>query len=161
VACPSTSSTVQLITTRTFTAHLSVLQHLKELELDEACLEAVAADGNVLKVADLLPSLQQCTKLTIHARGAPELTAAAAAFHAMPALQDLYFDSYDEEAGPPISLVALPTTLTRLCLYSETVVNGICAESICQLTGLRVLEVEALGFNTSEENGGSFNNVMM
>jgi len=131
---------------------LSVLQHLKELELDldDVCLEAVAADGSVLQVADLLPKLQHCTKLTFHNCGQPELTASAAVLQAMPALQDLDLNCYDI----PESL-ALPTTLTRLSLfYNEGYITTSSAAAISQLTGLRVLEAEALGIDTSEEVEG-------
>jgi len=117
---------------------LSVLQHLRELGLHGVRLEAIAADGSVLTVADLLPRLQQCTISTIRAWWNTELKTAAAAFHAMPVLQDLDIDG--DEAGLPGSLVVLPTTLTRLYLSSEGVINTANAASISQLTGLHVLE---------------------
>jgi len=131
---------------------LSVLQHLRDLELHSMRLKALAADGSVLKVVDLLPRLQHCTKLTLRARCNVELMDAAAAFQAMPALQDL--DIEGEDAGLPYSLAPLPATLTRLCLesHSEGAITTANAASICQLTGLRVLELTATyGFDTSEE----------
>jgi len=131
---------------------LSVLQHLKELELDEVELQAVAADGSVLTVADLLPRLQQCTKLTFHVREDPRLTAAGALFQAMPALQDLEVDYHTI----PVSLSSLPTTLRRLCLTNVgEALDSTNAAGICQLTGLRVLEAEAYGFDTSEDARGT------
>jgi len=75
----------------------------------------------------------------------------------MPALQDL--DISGDEAGLPGSLVVLPTTLTRLCLMSDEAINTANAASISQLTGLRVLEAESSGFDTSEEGRGQQNNV--
>jgi len=129
---------------------LSVLQHLRELKLDSVRLEAVAADGSVLQLVDLLPRLQQCTMLTLDARGDADLTTAAAALHAMPTLQDLQI----KDAGLPESLVALPTTLTHLYLLHDGGINATSAASISQLTGLRVLEVAPNCFDTSKKARG-------
>lgn len=133
---------------------LSVLQPVEELQLSGMRLEAVAADGSVLQLADLLPRLQHCTKLTCSAfKLDPQLAAAAAAaFHAMPALQDLHV--YGEEAGLPESLVVLPATLTRLRLTSYSVINTTTAATLSHLTGLRVLDVDAVSFDIDEEGGG-------
>jgi len=126
---------------------LSVLQHLKELDLDDVWLEAVASDGSVLTVADLLPTLQHCTKLTFHFLEDPQPIAAVAASQAMPALQDLDLNCYDIPKR-----LALPTTLTRLSLfYNEECITTSSAATIRQLIGLCVLEAEAFGIDTSEE----------
>jgi len=127
----------------------AVLQHLKVLVLDKVRLEAVAVDGSMLQVEDLLPQLQHCTKLELCAWGDTELIAAAAAFQDMPALQDLAIRG--EDAGLPKSLVVLPTTLTRLELFYDGDINATRAATISQLTRLRVLEVSSVAFDTSEE----------
>jgi len=131
---------------------LLLLQHLKELLLVDIFLEAAAADGSVLKVVNLLPRLQQCSKLTFYAWGDPQLTGAVAAFQAMPALQDLDFDASD--VNPSKSLAVLPTGLTRLSLFGQKVINTTTAATISQLTRLRVLEAEGMSFDTSEAGGG-------
>jgi len=119
---------------------LSVLQHLRDLKLDSVRLEALAADGSVLKVVDLLPRLQHCTKLEFNASNAdPQLQAAVAAFKDMLALQDLELYCH----GLPGSLAALPTSLTRLYLETVPSLDTTSAAGICQLTGLRVLEATA------------------
>jgi len=132
--------------------HLSVLQHLRHLELQLVRFEAFVADGSLLTVVDLLPRLQHCTKLILRTSYNCDLIDAAAAFPAMPALQDLDIDG--EDAGLPCSLVELPTTLTRLCLESLEAINPTNAATISQLTGLRVLEATTYGFDPSEEGGG-------
>jgi len=127
--------------------YLSVLQHLKELELECVSLEAIAADGSVLRVVDLLPRLQQCTRLSFFSWDNPHLTAAVAAFQAMPALQDLEMNCYD--------LPTLPAPLTRLHLCNVVeALDATSAATISQLTGLRVLEAEIDGFDPSEVPGG-------
>jgi len=130
---------------------LSVLQNLKDLELHSVHLEAVAADGSVLKVADLLPRLQQCTKLAYVVCDEDILSSAAvAAFKDMPALQDLELECHDLTE---LNLAALPTTLTRLCLTDAPCINSTNAAGFSQLTGLRVLEVSAFGCDTSKAGG--------
>jgi len=133
--------------------HLSVLQPLKEIQLAGVLLAAVAADGSVLQLVDLLPRLLHCTKLACSGWNLdPQFAAATAAFHAMPALQDLYI--YGEEVGLPETLVALPATLTRLCLTSYSVIDSTTAAAISQLTRLRELCAEAVSFDLGEQGGG-------
>jgi len=129
---------------------LSVLQHLRDLTLHNVRLEALAADGSVLTVADLLPRLQRCTKLTFCAANQdPQLVAAVAAFKGMPALQEMKVDCHKLLEG----LAELPTTLTQLCLTGAQLINSTSAAGLLQLTGLRVLDVTAYGCDTSKAGG--------
>jgi len=132
---------------------LSVLHNLRDLELHSVRLEALAADGSVLQVADLLPQLQHCTKLYFVACYEDEhFSAAIAAVKDMPALQDLDLECH---ALPPgVDLATLPTTLTRLGLTGAPCINSTSAAGFSQLTGLRVLDASAFGCDTSKAGGG-------